>query len=168
VDGQARPASPEEAEAISALALRSKAHWGYPPEQMEVFRRELVLPPEEVVRRRAHVTEQAGQIVGFYTLVGRTNDFVELEHLFIDPSHLGRGLGTKLFRHACALAQELGFHRLIIQSDPHAAGFYEAMGAHPEGEIPSSIPGRHIPLFTVELGEASPLERPRKAGPSDR
>jgi GNAT superfamily N-acetyltransferase len=86
-----------------------------------------------------------------YTLFGE-GDEVELEHLFVHPAHLGRGHGRTLFQHASALAQATGARALTIRSDPHAAGFYRAMGATDTGSTPSSIPGRAIPTFRVALG----------------
>ena len=50
-----RVAVPEEADAISELAIRSKTHWNYTPEQMLVFRGELTLSPEDLVSSHAHV-----------------------------------------------------------------------------------------------------------------
>ena len=50
-----RPAHPEEAAQISELALRSKSHWDYAPEQLEVFREELTLTPETIRPHRTHV-----------------------------------------------------------------------------------------------------------------
>ena len=146
-----RPADPEEARVISALAVRSKAHWGYSPQQMSVFARELDISPTDVATHRAHVLEEDGQIVGFYTLAPRADGEVELEHLFVEPSGLRRGSGAALFRHACAVAREAGFRRLVIQSDPNAAGFYLSVGADLERYIPSSVPGRELPLFGFDL-----------------
>jgi GNAT superfamily N-acetyltransferase len=121
---------------------------------MAVFRGELTFTPAQVVGRRTHVVEEAGAIVGFYTLLPRAEGEGELEHLFVDPGSLRRGVGAALFRHACALAVELGWPRLVIQSDPNAAGFYQAMGARLERHIPSSIPGRTIPFFGFDLTSA--------------
>jgi GNAT superfamily N-acetyltransferase len=145
-----RPANPE-ADAISALAIRSKGHWDYTPEQMAVFRTELTLAPDDVVTHRAHVLEEDGRILAFYTLVDAGPHTAELEHIFVDPLHLGQGFGSALFDHACALARSVGFEDLVIQSDPNASGFYAALGARLERIIPSSIPGRSIPYFTYEL-----------------
>jgi hypothetical protein len=51
-----------------------------------------------------------------------------------------------------ARPDEAGFDRMVIRSDPNAAGFYESFGARLEGEIPSSIPGRSLPFFGLPLG----------------
>jgi predicted N-acetyltransferase YhbS len=146
-----RPARPEEAPAISALALRSKGHWGYGAEAMAVFRTELTISPAELRAARAHVVEDEGALAGFYTLRARGEGVIELEHLFVDPTRLRRGLGAALFRHAREGARLGGFRRMIILSDPHAAGFYQAMGAHLQERVPSSIPGREIPVFALDL-----------------
>jgi ribosomal protein S18 acetylase RimI-like enzyme len=153
-----RPALPEDAEAISALAVRSKAHWGYTAEQMSVFTRELVLSPAAVTEHRAHVIADDDGIVGFYTLLRRDDDEAELEHIFVDPTCLRRGLGAMLLRHACLVANRLAFRRLVTQSDPNAAGFYEAMGARFERLTTSSIEGRTIPVFSLDLGEGDAVQ----------
>jgi len=145
-----RPARPDEAAELTALTLLSKAHWGYPPQQMAVFRGELTFTPATLLDRRAHVLEEAGQVVALYTLLGQGQE-LELEHLFVHPDHLGRGHGKRLFQHACQMARAAGAVVLTIKSDPHAAGFYRAMGATAAGEIPSSIPGRSIPTFRFAL-----------------
>jgi GNAT superfamily N-acetyltransferase len=146
-----RPANDDEAETISALAIRSKGHWGYRPEQMSVFARELTICPADVAAGCAHVLEEEGAMVGFYTLIPRSDGSADLEHIFVDPSRLGEGLGTALFRHACTLARIAGYSRLVIHSDPNAVGFYESMGAQFDGYVESSIPGRHIPRFGLDL-----------------
>lgn len=146
-----RPARPSEAAIISDLAIRSKSHWQYTPEQLAVFRGELTIAPEQLEMKQAHVAEENGAIVGFYTLASLAGSDVELEHIFIDPALLNRGVGSRLFRHACETAKVSGAKTLVIQSDPNAAGFYHALGATLEREIPSSIPGRSIPYFTFSL-----------------
>jgi len=151
-----RPARPDEAAALSALALRSKAHWGYTPEQLAVFRAELTLAPEAIVPGRTHVAEAEGRVAGFYSLAAREGGSVELEHVFVEPGRLGRGVGRALFAHACEVARAAGFTVLEIQSDPNAAGFYRRLGARLVGEIPSSIPGRTIPFFSLRLGDDAP------------
>jgi len=146
-----RPARRGEAALISSLALRSKAHWNYSKEQLDVFAHELTIRPEDIAGRRTHVVESDGIVVGFYALCSITSEVVELEHLFIEPTRLRSGLGRLLFAHATKLAHRSGFSRLIVQSDPNAAGFYSAVGATLERHISSSIPGRLIPLFCLKL-----------------
>lgn len=149
-----RKAVPAEADSISSLALRSKAYWDYSHEELAVFRGELTIDAEKVVPHRMHVLEEQGEIVGFYSLAPHAGNAVELEHLFVEPKSIGQGLGSLLFKHACHIAGDAGFARLVIQSDPNAAGFYLAVGAKLERRIPSSIPGRTIPYFAFTLSKS--------------
>lgn len=72
--------------------------------------------------------------------------------LFVEPGAIGRGYGRRLWAHAVALAAGRGARGLKIQSDPHAAGFYRAMGARRIGETPSTVfPGRMPPTFHLAL-----------------
>lgn len=146
-----RAATLAEAALLSSLAIRSKAHWGYDDAQMRTFRDELTLRPGDVREGDAHVVEVDGIVRGFYTLT-RTGDVsIELEHLFIDPDALGGGLGAALLAHARHRAAGAGFTRMTVQSDPNAAGFYESMGARKLRDIPSSIPGRTLPCYEIDL-----------------
>lgn len=135
---------------MTSLTISSKAHWGYSPEQMAVFRDELTFTPASVLERRTQVLEEEGRVVAVYTLVGQGEE-IELEHLFVEPDRLGCGHGRRLFQHACSVAAAAGARVLVIKSDPHAVGFYRAMGAVEAGQIPSSIPGRTIPTFRFAL-----------------
>jgi GNAT superfamily N-acetyltransferase len=140
-----RAARPVEAGLLSELALASKGHWGYDAAFLEACRDELTLTAEDVVVQRAAVVERDGRVVGFCTLVGDPPE-LELGMMFVDPAHVGGGVGRELWAHARALARRLGAERVTIDADPHAEAFYLAMGAVRIGEVASeSIPGRSLP-----------------------
>jgi RimJ/RimL family protein N-acetyltransferase/GNAT superfamily N-acetyltransferase len=155
-----RPARPEEAKPISALAIRSKAHWGYPPEQMKVFAGELTVEPRDLISQSAHVLVQDQTLLGFYTLIEEEQGSgIELEHLFLDPGVLNRGLGSRLLRHAQGLARARRRTPLRVLADPHAAGFYTARHYRHVSDVPSSIPGRSLPRFELSLASEAAPER---------
>jgi GNAT superfamily N-acetyltransferase len=144
-----RPARRGEASALSDLALRAKAHWGYDEEFLRRCRAVLELRDDELEPRRTVIAEEGGRILGFYTLDGPPPEG-ELGNLWIDPAHLRRGVGRRLWTHATEAARSLGFAALLIAADPHAEGFYLAMGAARVGEVPSEIAGgRLLPQLRV-------------------
>ncbi len=146
-----RRATRDEAAELSALALRSKAHWGYDDEFLEASRAELTVSRDEVDALRIVVAERDGAVAGFYAL-GDDPPTADLAFMFVAPEAIGQGIGRALWEHAVAAATALGFVRLSIEADPHAEGFYRAMGAALVGSTPSrSIPGRSLPLHRVEL-----------------
>jgi GNAT superfamily N-acetyltransferase len=160
-----RPARPDEAAALSDLARRSKAHWGYDAAFLAACRDDLTLTPGQIARDAVYVVAAGdGPPQGFYQLTGAGTEPM-LNALFVTPDAIGRGLGRRLWAHAVALAAGRGARGLTLQSDPHAAGFYRAMGARLVGETPSTVfPGRMLPTFRVTLpppGESATCDAPR-------
>jgi GNAT superfamily N-acetyltransferase len=146
-----RPARADDADTLSALALRSKAHWGYDREFLDRVRDELTFTPASIAGRRITVAAVAGATVGFYSLDGEP-PAGELGNLSLDPASIGTGLGRRLWRHAVGAARDAGYTSLRIEADPYAEGFYIAMGAVRVGGAPSgSIPGRVLPLLRYDL-----------------
>jgi GNAT superfamily N-acetyltransferase len=146
-----RAALPSEAAGLTALALRSKAYWGYDEAFMAACRDELTLGAGEVGRRRTAVAERSGRVLGFATLEGEPPHGA-LGMLFVDPAVIGRGIGRLLYEDVLARAARLGFTRLTIDADPHAESFYAAMGAVTVGRVPSgSVEGRTLPLMRADV-----------------
>jgi GNAT superfamily N-acetyltransferase len=147
-----RPAVPAEADALSRLALRSKSHWGYDEQFLAACRAELTLRPEQCDGVRTVVAERAAVLLGFYRLDGAA-PVAELADLFVDPAALGSGVGGLLLADAVGRARSLGIARLLIDSDPHAEGFYARMGARRVGTVASgSIPDRELPRLELVVG----------------
>lgn len=142
-----REARAEEAGALTDLALRSKAHWGYDAVFLAACREELTMVSWDLARRRARVAEADGRLLGFTTLEGKPPEGV-LGMMFVEPEAIGRGIGRLLFEHTVAEARRLGFSSFTIDADPYAEAFYLAMGAVRIGSTPSgSVPGRKLPLL---------------------
>ena len=147
-----RNALQDELSSLSGLCLRSKAHWGYDEAFMTACRSELTLHPDELQTTSLQVAERDAAIAGL-AQVKVTGADADLLKLFIEPALLGSGIGRLLFEWAMAKARDLGATRMIIEADPGAAPFYERMGAHYAGFVPSgSIPGRMLPRMLMELG----------------
>ena len=146
-----RAARPEEAALLSALALRSKGHWGYDADFLERCRAELTLKPEEIDGRPTSVYREGKRVLGFYALE-LSGDAADVAHFFVAPEAIGRGIGRALWHHLVETALERGVIRLSVAADPFAEGFYARMGLRRAGERPSgSIPGRTLPYLEMSL-----------------
>ena len=145
-----REARPDELEAMTELAMRSKAHWGYDDAFMDACRPVLTFTSDDLGPMLA-VSEEDGTLTGLASISLGGKD-AHLEKLFIAPEAMGQGLGRLLFGWAEALARQKGGTRLMIEADPDARPFYERMGAHVIGTAPSeAIPGRELPLLEKAL-----------------
>ncbi len=135
-DAALRPARPEEAGEVSALALRSKGHWGYSSEFLDACGAELTYAEADL---------RTGSCGPCSSTQGA-----------------GTGLGGLLLRDALTWASERGFTSLVLDADPGAEGFYAHSGARRVGEVASgSIPGRLLPRmeFTLAPSPDRPPER---------
>ncbi|MFF0449763.1 GNAT family N-acetyltransferase [Streptomyces sp. NPDC004609] len=141
-----RDAQPHEADGITRLLLRSKAHWGYGPAFMEACRGHLTVTPDQIAPRRIVVAEdEDARLAGIASLEGEPPDGV-LGLLFVEPDRIRQGIGRTLYAHVTDRARALGFRRLRIESDPHAEAFYRGLGARPCGIGPAAMPRLDVDL----------------------
>jgi GNAT superfamily N-acetyltransferase len=147
-----RPARRGEAASLTALCLRSKAHWGYDAAFMRLCVPALTVREEDIAAGRVLVAaEGEGTPLALVSVLGE-GETVDLQEMFVDPPAIGRGLGRTMFDAAAALARELGARRLTILADINAAPFYERMGARFLRNAPSdAIPGRTLPFYEYDL-----------------
>lgn len=148
-----RRAEASEAETLSAIARASKAHWPYAPEQIEAWREDLVVTSKDIVTTPVYALEEKGGIAGFFQLLPQGECWT-LEHFWVAPEHMGKGLGRSLFEYAVAIAGEGGAHRIAIDADPHAEAFYCACGATTQSVVAAPIAGephRLRPQMTIDI-----------------
>jgi len=152
-----RLAKATECPSLSALALRSKAYWGYDPIFLQACRAELTVHPAAATAGRVVVLEEQDTPLGFYALdTGERYDEGEISLLFVEPAVIGRGIGRALWEHAVDKARRQGLRRLKVLSDPFALGFYRAVGATLSGKIRSTVRtpdgrDRCLPVLHYEL-----------------
>jgi GNAT superfamily N-acetyltransferase len=168
-----RRAVAADAPSLTALAHAAKRHWRYPDEWIELWRRDLTLTPEFIERYPVYCSERAepatasnrpptlradlqalATMVGFYALLFAAAD-CELEHFWVAPTHIGSGVGRRLFADAVARCRAIGAPRLWITADPNAEGFYTRMGARRIGAVASTPSGRTLPRLELPIARTT-------------
>ena len=147
-----RNAKLEEAASLTALCVRSKAHWGYDAAFMKSSAAALAVSEDDIACGRVLVAvDDAERVIGMACVLP-DGDTADLDALFIDPPAIGSGAGRVLFDAAVSLARRQGARRMTILADPNAAAFYERMGARYLRNAPSdAIPGRTLPFYEYDL-----------------
>jgi GNAT superfamily N-acetyltransferase len=147
-----REAKPGEGKSLTALCVRSKAHWGYDAAFMRKCAVALLVSEASIAAGRVLVaTDDEGRTIGTVS-VADEDEGPELALMFVDPPAIGSGAGRALFEAAAKLARRLGYSRMAILADPNAAPFYERMGARFVRNAPSdAVPGRTLPLYEYDL-----------------
>jgi GNAT superfamily N-acetyltransferase len=135
-----RPAVPDDYERVRELTFESKAYWGYDREFVRRWADGLGFDGDE----ERWVAELDGAIVAWAALVPPVEGVALLDDLWVDPTAMGLGLGSRLFRLVAGRARELGAERLEWGAEPNAVGFYEKLG------------GRKLRDHVTEWGRVAP------------
>ena len=148
-----READPRDAAALSALAHRAKAHWGYSDEWLRIWSADLTISSEYLTAHRGFVAVAEGATVGVCVL---ESDGIEgaLEHVWIAPESQRIGVGRALVSRALETASQAGAVRVSVLSDPFAEAFYLRLGARRIGSVPAPMPGspeRMLPRLEFAL-----------------
>jgi len=145
-------ATTNQAGSLTQIAFAAKRHWGYPERWIQIWSPILTITPKYVEQYETYVAYLKKEPVGFCTL-SIEDDRASVEHLWVLPEYMGKGVGAELFRHMLSRCKELGVRVLEIESDPNAQGFYERMGAKKVGEVVGEVDGRPriLPLLETTL-----------------
>lgn len=156
-----REAKIEEAEILTNISFSSKGYWKYPKEYYEVWAKELTISSDYVQNNDVFVFETDGKIIGYYSIVELTDDIERsgikiskgcwLEHMFIEPQSIGKGIGTKMFEHLRERCTSRGVCEVGILADPNTKGFYLKMGCEYKMEYPSTIKNRTTPFLQLKI-----------------
>ncbi len=147
-----RRAKSEEAALLTQIAHAAKRHWGYPEEWIQRWRDDLTITPEFIAANEVFVAEIDGEIAGCCALIVN-GSLAEIEHMWIKPEQMRRGVGRALFTHAKSQAEDQSARLIELSADPHAEDFYARMGAKRIGEVAAAMDDnpRVLPRMRLEL-----------------
>lgn len=144
--------SRKDADTLTELALRSKAHWGYSQKQIESWRLDLTVTEEMFDQWIVFKYMEETEIAGFCILnLKEDSPKAILEFLFVLPKYIGKRIGARLLRHAVYLASSQNRKVMNLEADPYAEPFYTKHGFQVVGKTKSSIPNRFLPVMEKEL-----------------
>lgn len=152
-----RSASPSDATQLTSIAWAAKAHWGYPETWLKVWAEDLQLTPEYLGSHRAYVAEIEGEVAGMAVLEDRGSHW-QIEHVWVQPTKHGRGVGKRLVTHCLTIAFKIQHRPVHVLSDPNAEAFYLRLGAVPIGTVAAPMPNapdRRLPLLAFNNSTVS-------------
>lgn len=147
-----RRAKALEAEELTRIAQESKRFWKYPEQWISLWKEALTVTPDFVFWNDVFIATNEDESLGFYALVNNKERLI-LEHLWVKPKYIGKGIGRKLLRHAVNRAIALNATSIEIVSDPNAEDFYKKMGAKRIGEEITFMEGmeRVLPRLQIDV-----------------
>jgi ribosomal protein S18 acetylase RimI-like enzyme len=124
--GGLRGALARERAALEALQQRASLNNAGDRAALLAHPDAIELPPEHI--EHARVVERAGALAGFSVTLPGEDGAWELDGLFVEPEHMGGGLGRALVDDAARIAGERGAASIAVLANPHALEFYRRVG----------------------------------------
>lgn len=132
-----------EAQTLTAIAKKAKASWRYTQSQLDAWRETLTIQPGHIGSSFTYVVEVESEVAGFYSLRNSEGTWI-LDHLWVLPKCMRRGLGRALLSHARSLAARDGAAYIAVDSEPYAEPFYLACGAQRVGAVAAPVEGEPL------------------------
>jgi N-acetylglutamate synthase-like GNAT family acetyltransferase len=113
-----RLAKTDECDALTALAMRAKASWGYSDDFMAACL-ELTMTQAKIAASTVWVAQSDQTICGMIALnLKPGSDEAEIEDFFVDPNFHGRGIGTTLMSTLLETCLSCGLRPLAWMQTP--------------------------------------------------
>jgi GNAT superfamily N-acetyltransferase len=123
-----RQAGAAEAAALEALQRRSSDVWEAYRHELAAFHDAIELPQTFIDAGWVRVAVADGDTpLGFSVVLPRERAVHELDGLFVEPAHMGHGVGRVLVEDAADRAAAAGASSIEVIAGP-AQGFYERLG----------------------------------------
>lgn len=147
-----RRAKIEDSKVLSEIAFEAKGFWNYPQEWMEKWKDGLTIKPEYIEANELYCLAVNEKVFGWFAIEFQPNSKNgSLEHLWIRPSEIGKGLGRILIEKIISLANQFGLEELEVTSDPNAQGFYEKYEFELYDKVESQPKGRFLPVLKRKI-----------------
>jgi len=122
-----RLGTPADYPAVAAVYRRASLFNDGDRDDLLAHPQHLILEPEGLEQGRTHLAEKRGSVMGFASWV-EAEGTVDLQDLFVEPTWMRRGIATALLVRIVDVLRSQGVSCLEVTANPHALGFYRAVG----------------------------------------
>ncbi len=145
-----RAPAPGEGARLKEIAIAAKASWGYELDKVREWADRGDFSPGQLGKLTVFVAEAGERAIGWCSLDPR-GEVWWLADLWVEPDWIGKGVGSRLFRHGARHARRAGAKRLEWEAEPNSIGFYEKMGGQHVRESEQTEWGRTLSVMGVDL-----------------
>jgi len=144
-------ANSRDSTTLTKLTKRSKAHWGYSDEQIELWSEQLTISASYIETTSVYKLMIGNIIAGYYSFYNKDEYTIKLDNLFILPEYIGKGFGRILMNDFLLHLKNTNAKKVILDSEPNAEEFYAKLGFIKTGQHKSSIKDRFLPMMELSI-----------------
>lgn len=135
---------------LTEISKSAKAYWGYPEEWLQLWENDLTITIAQIQQHHVFKLTRETEILGFCMII-EEGELVEIEHLWIRPKYIGKGLGKHLLTEVLQNVITQSHTTLSVLADPNVVGFYEKFGLKTIQYLSGQPEGRVLPLMQSPL-----------------
>jgi GNAT superfamily N-acetyltransferase len=144
-------ASPEDHQLLTETAKSSKGSWGYPEDWMELWKPDMEVSSEYILRNKVVKVFEHDIFIGFFGIRETGTGVAEIDHLWLNPGSMQKGYGRLIFYHIIDHLRSKGYKTATLTAEPHANGFYDKMGGRVTGKFRGKVIGRYLDVYEYEI-----------------
>lgn len=142
------PVTVEDIDELSAVAIRSKRHWGYSKEAMELWNQNLTITEDFLKSHTVIKATLEDEIVGFFALE-EIKPVTRIAHYWVDTPYMRKGYGTVMYNYLKDYLKLRNVERVTLVLDPNGMAFFEKKGAKILEKIEHKVKNKF--LYIVEV-----------------
>lgn len=143
-------AVPEDSELLSKTAVDSKKIWGYPDELIQLWKTDLEVTPNYILKNTVVKVFDGEKFIGFFALKTEEEN-TELDHLWLTPGNTRQNYGRMMFEYIRLYLSSIEVEKMTLLAEPNAKGFYDKMGGEVIGEFESKLSGRFLDIYEFKI-----------------
>lgn len=141
-------ATTDDVEELSAVAIRSKRHWGYSKEAMELWNQNLTITEDFVQTHTVIKATLEDEIVGFFALE-EIKPTTRIAQYWIDTPYMRKGYGSVMYDYLRNYLKSKNVEKVTLVMDPNGLAFFERKGAKILSKIEHKVKNKF--LYIVEI-----------------
>lgn len=153
-----KKAIPNDHKILTEITKKSKAHWGYSDEQIEIWSEFLTVSKEYIETKSVYNLIVDNKIIGYYSFFHESENTIKLDNLFVLPEFIGKGFGIVLMQDFLIRSVSSNAKKIVLNSEPNAEDFYIKFGFVKVGQIETSIKDRYLPIMELEINRIGEIE----------
>jgi len=133
---------------LSDVAIRSKRHWGYSKEAMELWNQNLTMTEEFLDSHTVIKATLEDDIVGFFALE-EIQPTTRIAQYWIDTPYMRKGYGSVMYDYLRNYLKDRNVEKITLVMDPNGLAFFERKGAKILNKIEHKVKNKF--LYIVEI-----------------
>ena len=118
---------------------------------MNLWKSDLEVSEDYISKNEVVKVYEQDKFIGFYGIKFINEKDAEIDHLWLIPEKIKKGLGRLIFNHIFKCLKLKNYIKATLIAEPNSKGFYEKMGGKVIGQHQSKVSGRFLDIYEFKI-----------------